>query len=425
MRRFLPLSLGGQIIIAIPLIAYTLVRASPEPGAPAHWSVATNISNSSLHISGPRIAAQEDGILQVVWIDGVVDPLIGNGNLFYKKSEDQGSSWSNGEQLTSEEESYRGNIVLGPNGTVHLVWIERESFQNFSVEYAAKASSGSWVTSTVAGPAFQQEPAIGLGENYIYIVWQKVDLGHLNIWYSYKPITITITTWAEPQLIMDTIPGSFAPDVSVDSQGNAHVVWQEDVNEGAIWYSKGSWNGTFNWSGPITLSEGLTGCVTPAIAVGSDNYVHIVWGRHISDDEQYVYYANFPHNDPGSITTPVQVFTEAVGVSTEAPTYLYPRLAIRGDSEIHVVWHGKAETDITDQIWYAVSQDKGSSWSSPIKISREATRQGVAPDIALDGEMGHVVWQGKDESDRYQVMYSRGFPYAVYLPMVTKSYSGG
>jgi len=421
MRRFLPLSLGGMIIIFIPLVAFSLLHASPGPGTPAHWSVARNISNSSVGISGPRIAAQGSGIVHVVWID-VLFPTIETGNLLYKKSEDQGASWGDAEQVTSEEKSWPGDIALEPDGTVHAVWIDYESFQNFYVNHAEKSDGGGWLTSTVTTePGYQLDPAIALDENYIYIVWQKrVDTGDFDIWYSHKPTTDG--TWATPQSITETVTSSFTPDVATDSHGNVHVVWQEQVNEGQILYSRGSWNGSLNWSPVITVSQSLTGCATPAIAMGSDDYVHVVWGQQISEDEQYVYYANFPYDNPSLITAPVKVFTEAVGVSTEAPTYLYPRVAIRGENEIHVVWHGKGETDVTDQVWYAVSEDKGNSWSTPIKISQDPARQALAPDIALDEKMGHVVWQGKDESDKYQVMYSRGFPYAIYLPMITKSF---
>lgn len=412
MRRFLPLSLGTVAIVFIPLIAFSLVHASPEPGAPAHWSAARNISESPDGISAPRIGVDDNGYLHFIWIDDKT----GNGDPYYTKSTDAGTSWSAFDPITTTSLSSTADMDIEPDGTVHVVWTERESYQSYYVQHAEKLAGGGWLTSTVTiQPGFQLDPAVALDENYIYAVWQKqVDPFPTNIWYSYK--AITDTTWADPQWITDTGTSSFAPDVAMDSNGNVHVVWQEQANDGAIWYSEGSWSGTFGWSTPIAVSEGLTGCVTPAIAVGSDNYVHIVWGQHISDDEQYVYYAGFPHH-----ITPTQVFTEAVGVSTEAPTYLYPRVAIRGDSELHLVWHGKDETAATDQIWYAVSEDKGSSWSSPIKISRQSTGQALSPDIALDEKMGHVVWQGKDENGKYQVIYSRGFPYATYVPMITKS----
>lgn len=420
MRRFLPLSLGAVIIISMPLVAFSLVHASPGPGAPAHWSTARDISESPDGIAGPRIAVDNSGYLHLIWIDD----RTGSGDLYYTKSTDGGGSWSAFDPITTTSPSSTADMDIEPDGTVHVVWTERESYRSYYVEHAEKLDGGGWLTSTVTiQPSFQLDPAIALDENYIYVVWQKqVDPYPTNIWYSYK--AVTDTTWATPLLITDTGMSSFAPDVAMDSNGSVHAVWQEQVNEGTIWYSKGSWNGSLNWSPVITVSEGLTGSVTPAIAVGSDDYVHVVWGQKISEDEQYVYYANFPYDNPSLITAPVKVFTEAAGVSTEAPTYLYPRVAIRGENEIHVVWHGKAETDITDQIWYAVSEDKGNSWSTPIKISQDPARQALAPDIALDEKIGHVVWQGK-EGEIYQVMYSRGFPYAIYLPVITKSYSGG
>jgi len=415
MRRFLPLSLGALVIIGIPLVAFSLVQASPGPGAPAHWSAARNISESPDGIAGPRIGVDSNGHLHLIWIDD----RTGSGDLYYTQSTDGGTTWSAFESITTTVESWPGDMAIGPDGTVHVAWVDVEGTKSHRLKYGRRESAENWSDSDVeAGLALPPDPAMGVDGNYIYIVWQKRvgEQDNPNIWYGHKAITGTIWT---TQWITDTDVSSLAPDVAMDGNGNVHVVWQEQVNDGTIWYSKGSWSGTFGWSAPITVSESLTGCVTPAIAVGSDDYVHIVWGQYISDDEQYVYYAGLPHH-----ITPAKVFTEAVGVSTEAPTYLYPRVAIRGDSEVHVVWHGKRATDITDQIWYAVSENKGNSWSSPIKISREPTRQALAPDIALDEKTEHVVWQGK-EGAIYQVMYSRGFPYAIYLPVVTKSYPGG
>lgn len=419
MRRFLPLSLGAVVIVSIPLVAFSLVHASPGPGAPAHWTAARDLSNSPDGTAGPRIGVDDNGYLHLVWIDY----RTGNGDLYYTKSTDGGTSWSAFDPITDTHEFRQSAIELGSDDSVHVAFVKvwNESYQEYYIEYAKKSPGEAWQVSDMpGGVVYQHSPALVVSGDYLYAVWvREGGTGSFQIFYSYKPLTGD--TWSTPEMITTTATTSLYPDIIADRHGNVHLVWQEDVNQGAIWYSAGSGIGALTWSPVITVSDPLTGCATPAIAMGSDDYVHVVWGQKISRDEQYVYYASFPYTDTSSIT-PVQVFTEAIGVSEIAPTYLFPRVAIRGDSELHLVWHGKRATEITDQIWYAVSEDKGNNWSSPIKVSHEATRQGVAPDIALRGEIEHVVWQGKDEDGIYQVMYSRGFPHVVSLPIVTKGY---
>lgn len=419
MRRLLPLSLGTLVIIGIPLVAFSLVHASPGPGAPAHWSAARNISNSDglVAATDPHIGVDYNGYLHFIWIDD----RTGDGDLYYTKSTDGGANWSAFDPITDTHALRQSDIELGSNDTVHVAFVKvwNESYQEYYIEYAKKSPGEAWQVSDMPGGAvYQHSPALVVSGDYSYAVWvREGGTGSFQIFYSYKPLTGD--TWSTPEMITTTASTSLYPDVIADSHGNVHLVWQEgDVNP-TIWYSQGSWNGSLNWSPVITVSQSLTDCATPAIAVGSDDYLHVAWGQKISREEQYVYYANFPYNDTSSIT-PVQVFTEAVGVSELAPTYLFPRVAIRGDSEIHLVWHAKGE--ITDQIWYAVSEDKGNSWSSPIKISREPARQALSPDIALDEKVGHVVWQGKDEEGKYQVMYSRGFPYARYFPVIIQGF---
>ncbi|MEK9176358.1 MAG: hypothetical protein AAB520_02875, partial [Patescibacteria group bacterium] len=71
------------------------------------------------------------------------------------------------------------------------------------------------------------------------------------------------------------------PATVADSKGYLHVVWQEltpgqvwtGVNPG-IYYSR--WNGD-TWSTPLKISENTDFAENPAIAVDSNNTVHVVW----------------------------------------------------------------------------------------------------------------------------------------------------
>ncbi|HDT11228.1 MAG TPA: hypothetical protein ENN58_00670 [bacterium] len=67
------------------------------------------------------------------------------------------------------------------------------------------------------------------------------------------------------------------PAIAVDSNNHIHVVWQDwTPGNQEIFYKKSTDSGA-NWSSQTRLTWNSGNSAYPAIAVGSDNHIHVVW----------------------------------------------------------------------------------------------------------------------------------------------------
>jgi hypothetical protein len=83
------------------------------------WTAAERLTWTSGSGACPAIAADPSGPLSVVWSDNTP----GNWEIYYKRSEDGGVSWTSSTRLTwGPGYSYSPALIVDPSGLVHLVW---------------------------------------------------------------------------------------------------------------------------------------------------------------------------------------------------------------------------------------------------------------------------------------------------------------
>ena len=87
---------------------------------------------------------------------------------------------------------------------------------------------------------------------------------------------INAQTWEKTKRLSWTLGGSYAPDSAVDTKNHIHVVWQDDTpGKDEIYYKK-STNGGTSWT-TKRLTWTPDNSWWPAIAVDSNDYIHVVW----------------------------------------------------------------------------------------------------------------------------------------------------
>jgi hypothetical protein len=158
-------------------------------------------------------------------------------------------AWTSPEHMPPAvfEDSDHPAIAVGPDGTVHMVWIDRSGTHNsgsdWDVFYRAYVPSLGWT-----------------------------DLG-----------------WSATRLISTTSTGdSFYPDVAVDSAGSVHIVWDDYTDyqgsgtDSDIFYRR--YDRGSGWSDVEVISYGTTDSILsyPSIGVDPDGNAHVVW-NHLSD----------------------------------------------------------------------------------------------------------------------------------------------
>lgn len=424
--RFTYLTVIGLSTCMVMLAATRLAQAGALPSS-GRWTYPREVSHSEgLSSKGPRLALNSMGNPHLIWTENTA----GSVGLHYAKSDDLGSVWSYLDPKTTDLVPYDGAMALSAGGTLHACWCEANAPFGLFWLYCTKRSQVGWgtrakVTDSDTGRDIRQ-PSIAVTNNLIHLVWsqQPVTGTGSTAWDLHYSRSNNGLNWLPPSKFADTEKASQSAAMASDRHDNLHVVWQESGTPWEIMYISGTVGiDSTVWSSPITVSVNVDATATdPDIAVGSDDTVHIVFGKRVSDEVQYVYYANFPIDDPSAVS-PIMIPGSLVDVSQLLPKYPSPSIAVTGTGELHVAWNGKMGGDYYDRIYYAMSEDYGASWSDPVAISsNDAWPDGFAT-IATDGTLVHVGWQQQEEPLFDQdIYYARDFPVVLMSPLIFKNY---
>lgn len=192
-------------------------------------------------------------------------------------------------------------------------------------------------------------------------------------------------TWTEEQVSEATGGnGQEMPSIAIDSEDNVHVVWDgtgvgTNPTYNNIQYRKR----TTSWQTKVNITDGSQTYYqyTPAIAVDSSNYLHLVWssnGGYSTSAYFHIVYCKY--------TTSWQ----AVENVTSGTTSNYePSIAADSSDNIHVVWRRGAYAQSGQGIYY---RKRTSSWQTE-ELVQGSTQAVLTPCIALDAsDSVHVVY---------------------------------
>ncbi|HUS69435.1 MAG TPA: hypothetical protein VM075_01490 [Anaerolineae bacterium] len=416
------------------ILAATYTAHASHVAAQGGWPPPVELSSQSGDGTsrGPDLAIAQSGDLHVIWMEPEAGGV--TFTVYHASSHNQGSNWSYSVPLApAGNDREQGAMDVDQYGTAHAVWIEHPGA--FELRYAL-LSEDVWQGPTIITHSnyLTREilsPDVVTTQDFVHAVWSETNRGpagssRLDVFYSRSEAG---GLWSPATTTVETHDSSDGPRVATDQAGDLHVVWEESptTTPHSIYYISGTVSAEETiWSVPVTVSEGLTQtATTPDIAVGSDYWVHVVFGVDV-ENQQYVqdiYYARFPVNDPGLVSATL-IPGSRVTVSQQLPTFASPAVALFGDHQVHVAWNGWKAGDNwdSDRIYYAVSENGGGSWSEPVAVSPKDSRPDGFPSLAADGQFVHVVWQEKDPPTDQDIFYTRRFPIRITFPLALKAF---
>lgn len=338
LNRVLPSFAKGLavLVIVLGIVFSCLALASTGFGAEGGvWSAPVNISNNSGMSGkwGPAIAIDGEGNLHVVWEDNTPS----NYGIMYA-TKPIGGGWSTPINISNNPGwSYAPDIAIDSNEGIHVVW------GGGGILYATKPVGGSW-TVPVNTSNSGVWPSIAIDkEDTIHVVWQDYILkigedilyGNKTIgglWSTPIDISNQPDTWEErPQIEVDTgdglhvvwngfyatrpyggswsTPVSIEPDrmwgvgTAIDNEDTLHVVWHNDY--GDLLYAAKSMGDV--WSTPENISNTWDYSENPAIAIKSNDSLHLVWAdRRFPGSPEILYIA-----EPNGWSTPANISNNA------------------------------------------------------------------------------------------------------------------
>jgi len=296
------------------------------------------------------------------------------------------------------ESAWYAQAAMDNRGDAIVVWYQSVGLYNRI--YKSEYRDGNWThpsdLSDGISPDLQYQEASSAyaamdNKRNALIVWYQYDGGPSQIFKSEYRQRI----WAHPSGLSDNISpdgqSAYAPQAVMDDNGNALVVWmQSDGNNDQIF--KSEYRGGF-WTDPADLADNISPdgqpAFSPEVAMDNNGNAIIVWYQRDGNYHQ-IYKSEYR----GGIWTHPAGLSDSI--SPKGQDAKYPEAAMDNNGNALVVWH-QSEGNST-QIF--LSEYRGGVWTHPADLSDSISPDGQRaeyPEAAMDNNGDAlIVWNQFD-----------------------------
>lgn len=264
-------------------------------------------------------------------------------------------------------------------------------------------SSLQHVASTGALATFSPTPTLRVAPNgQIMLSYNRVvATGRQNPYYS--EFNSATRTWGTPQPIRNSSNHLRYVTFAFDSYSLAHTVWLEGND--VFYAAQSGWPNAFK-----NISNKAQNVVDPpAVAIGPDNVIHVVWTQ--GTNLLTVYHA-YSRNGGATWSAP----TALTGAGEDATTV---GVTVTADNAVHAVWErATAGAPYIYEIYYRKGAPAGTSytWGSPFKVSLGLTTA-KRPALLAEGNNLHLSFTSQISGSQ-QYAYYRRFASGAWGPLV-------
>jgi hypothetical protein len=281
------------------------------------WGEAMLLENEKGNASSSYIAMNDDGDVVAVWCQYDDSDILN----MYASSYVNGS-WTAQISLDDSMENSPGlGVAMSDNGDAVAIWYRINDWNHKSI-YASMYSNGSWGGATlldIDGGEFHIDAVVSMdSEGNAIAVWSRPNGTY--VWDIYADV-YTNGSWEGAALLDDGDGNAYSPEIAMNGNGDAIVVWYQESGSASIYassYSNGSW-------GEARIIENVTGyAYYPHIAMNDDGCAAVIWYEDpgsgdcsiytssyssgswggailIGDDEGEVYYEGVAMNENGDM----------------------------------------------------------------------------------------------------------------------------
>jgi hypothetical protein len=349
-----------------------------------------NLSNNDGRSDKPQIAAVGVNVY-VVWRDN----SSGKDQIYFKRSSDTGNSFNTTENLSNTNGSSTDPQITATGNNAYIVWSDTTT-GNGDIYFKSSTDNGTSfsfpknLSTNLDGPAlFPQVEAIG---NNVYVVWQDEtpDKGRIRFRASNdngNDFSITRVLSQENEV------NANSPQLSV-SERAIYVVWEDNSRSGNnssknfdLLFRVGIDGGsTFTNTKILTKNPGDS--FDPRTATSGEN-MYAVWEDNTAGDDTSlnweVRFRGVLYN--GENTTDTKILSENIGEVAD-----FPQIAA-SESNLYVVWSDLFIRTYPGmfEIFFTYSKDEGRNFSQAVNLS---SNQGssVLPLIAASEDHAYIVW---------------------------------
>jgi hypothetical protein len=288
------------------------------------------------------------------------------------------SAWSEPDVLSGGGVAYMSDIATDSRGTIHVVWQQtvpgsggEESILTedpYDIFYRRSEDGGRTWSAPVNlsnTPVSEGRPQVKIDDrDTVYVTWDEGGLGPVvasgTEGTSYRGVLVFSQdggkTWLSPSKFF--YPGNTNSQIASASngQGGVLVVWRSQ--EGLIYYDwSEDWGKSWLPPAPIPriLAYSRSGFDAYDMAVDSAGTIHLVAAGQLSKEypSRGIYHMAW---DGKTWSSPVLIY-DSERRRQDPLVGMYPKIAVSQGNQLHVVWHTHAESNYGERyIWYSSSQ---------------------------------------------------------------------
>lgn len=259
-------------------------------------------------------------------------------------------------------------------------------------------------------------PALELDQDEnVHVVWvdtNKEALPQVDLDILYRQRSSSTNSWGEIQVVStESVNQSYSPDISVDTEGNVHVVWYElsdSMESGTdcdVFYRR--WNASAqDWMITEVISSGFDeNSFDPVVKADALGNVHVVWDQN-SAQQSDIFYRCW--------NASIKAWMTSLRISNESNANTHkPSIEIDPDNNIHVIWSDDSpllSSGSDEDIFHKVLDFSSFSWSDYHLVSQysinDSTRAtistGFTGDLCISWE---EAWNLDDSGSDSDIFY--------------------
>ncbi len=281
----------------------------------------------------PAVAVDAAGTVHIVFANEFGD----NYEVYYCRW--NGTAWSLPRNVSNTSGySAAPSLCIAPNGTLHVVWFD--STPGYNVIYHAYWDGRYWINEPIPD-ASGNAPVAAMGaDGILHVVWQERDTPSAP--YEVYHTRWNMADWSLPENLSDSpAQESRSPNIVVDGNNEAHVVWQEKISgRYALYYTRSV---ARFWSVIERISQTETQGDLPSAAV-DDRWAMLYAGWAES--------ARALYRQKGVNDVRWSQFTQVIG---DAGGVADLQLAVDSNGQLHAAWTQSVGTRNSDVFYASLS----------------------------------------------------------------------
>lgn len=378
------------IFILISGILEILLQPSFALALPPGFGNDLRITNDPSFSGFPKLALDSSDNIHLVWQEN----RDGNAEIYYKKLDNNGGNLTLDIRLTTDPSiSFYPSVSRDASGNVHVVWLDDRDL-NGEIYYTKLSNTGATIiddlriTTNTADSAFPSLASDSGGN--LHLVWVDGRDGNAEIYYkkldnSGASLSIDIRLTTDPAI-------STQPAIAVDSNNNLHVVWTDDRDGNSeIYYKKLDNNGN-NLTADIRLTNNPADSSFPALARDPFNFIHVAW-LDDRDGNPEIYYKKLDNNGAQLVAD--------TRLTTNIEVSWFPAISSDASGYVQIAWTDNRDGNL--EIYYTKLNNNGVTILDDTRLTTDPAESDL-PAISADTySNAQILW--KDTRDLNEEIY--------------------